>query len=254
MKKTFVLLAFLFLALGCSERSERRAGGAAAWERVVARGRFSVSAPATIGQKDVESVLLALETAERKTAARHKLTPPPVSLQAKLYRTTPDFTAATGAEHYMGAFFTGGVLHLQPVRALRDRGILQQTVTHEYVHFYLNVLTNGNTPAWLDEGIATLVAGEHGNCESGRAVLSGFDSFDSISAALAPGEDRGPDQDAYLAACFAVAFIEKSHNGNGLSRLLSRLRQDRDIDSALLVSTGLNSDDLFTNISANGVR
>ncbi len=243
-------MIFFTLLCGCARQKssvEKHPSG----ERTVARGNFVVTSGPAVAENDVEAVLLALETARRKVASRLKLPPPPETLQTVIYRTTQDFTAASGAEYYAGALYTRGVLHLQPVRVLRDRGILPQTITHEYTHFYLNVLTNGNTPAWLDEGVATLIGGEHGNCESGRTALAGFDSLESVSAALAPGGERVSTQDAYLAACFAAAGIEKLKNGAGLSRLISNLRQNRDIDSALLASTGLNTDDLFINISKN---
>jgi len=243
-------MIFSTLLCGCAHQKsnvEKHPSG----ERTVARGNFVVTSGPAVAENDVEAVLLALETARRKTASRLKLPPPPETLQTVIYRTTQDFTAASGAEYYAGALYTHGVLHLQPVRVLRDRGILPQTITHEYTHFYLNVLTNGNTPAWLDEGIATLVAGERGSCNSGRDALARFGSLDAVSAALAPGGARESAQDAYLAACFAAAGIEKLQNGAGLSRLISSLKKGRDTDSALLASTGLNTDVLFTNISKN---
>jgi hypothetical protein len=168
-----------------------------------------------------------------------------VNLQTEIYRTTQDYVAATGAEYYMGALYSNGILNIQPVRVLRDRGILQQTVTHEYVHFYLSVMTDGNIPAWLDEGIATLLGGENGDCESGRAALENFDSLESISAAFEHGGERDSAEAAYRAACFSASYIEKHYGDAGLSGIISGIRRGKDIDSAFKSAVRTTPENIF---------
>gem|GEM_PF-6826907 len=242
------MLILLALFTGCSKSPRKNVDDSMPGDRTVTRGSFNVTAPEAVGENDVDSVMNALETAKNKVAARLKMPIPPLELQAEIYRTTQDYVAATGAEYYMGAFYSDGILRIQPVRALRDRGILQQTITHEYVHFYLSVLTNGNCPAWLDEGIATLIGGENGKCESGRAALENFDSFENLSAAFDMDGERETVEAAYRAACFSAAFIEKHYGNAGLSGIISGIRRGKDIDSAFQGAIKTTPDNLFANI------
>ena len=51
-------------------------------------------------------------------------------------------------------------MRLQPLDALRRRGILSTTPRHEFVHAALEALGHGRAPRWLVEGLAAYVADE----------------------------------------------------------------------------------------------
>lgn len=68
-----------------------------------------------------------------------------------------DFAAWTGCSIWQAAALTNGELVIQPIDVLEKRGVLQETITHEYVHMTLEAYV---VPLWLNEGLAVLCSGQ----------------------------------------------------------------------------------------------
>lgn len=124
------------------------------------RARFSVR----VERREVESVLHTLEKARRDVARRtaaaslHPVEPQP--LDVLIHDTTGDFVAATGQPWWAGAVTHDHLIQLQPLEILRSRGVLDQTLRHEYAHTVIEALSHGHAPRWLSEGLAAHIAGE----------------------------------------------------------------------------------------------
>jgi hypothetical protein len=119
------------------------------------------------------------------------------------------------------------------------------TLVHEVAHVVVadasgrSVAGTAPLPRWLDEGLARVVAGEHGAADLSvlaRARVAGrFLPLAALERGFPPGA-----QDAALAyaeAGRAVSLIEGSGE-NALPRLLARLRAGDDVDTALVAITG----------------
>jgi hypothetical protein len=124
------------------------------------RARFS----ARVERREVESVLHTLEEARRDVARRtsaaavHPAEPEP--LDVVIHDTTGDFVAATGQPWWAAAVTHDNQIELQPLEILRSRGVLDQTLKHEYAHTVIDMLSHGRAPRWLAEGLAAHIAGE----------------------------------------------------------------------------------------------
>jgi hypothetical protein len=124
------------------------------------RARFS----ARVERREVESVLRTLEKVRRDVARRTAAASLPeknsAPLDVVIHDTTGDFVAATGQPWWAAAVTHDNLIELQPLEILRSRGVLEQTLRHEYAHTVIENLSGGNAPRWLSEGLAAHVAGE----------------------------------------------------------------------------------------------
>lgn len=55
-----------------------------------------------------------------------------------------------------------------------DKNDLWKTLKHEYCHIYFRHITNGHLPLWLNEGLASYLAGQKKICDSPLDVFSYF--------------------------------------------------------------------------------
>jgi stage II sporulation protein D len=131
--------------------------------RTLAGERVRLSYPARAPSGEAEGLLRAVEAARAEVsrrAARAGLDASGVVVEVVLHETTGDFTAATGEPAWAAAVTRGRRVDLQPLAALRRRGVLQTTLRHEMVHAFCEALGRGRAPRWLVEGLAAHVAGE----------------------------------------------------------------------------------------------
>ncbi|HEY0544948.1 MAG TPA: hypothetical protein VGC91_06085 [Pyrinomonadaceae bacterium] len=124
------------------------------------RARFSPR----VERREVESVLRTLEEArhdlEHRTAAASLHPVEQSQLDVVIHDTTGDFVAATGQPWWAAAVTHDNLIELQPLEILRSRGVLNQTLRHEYAHTIIDILSHGRAPRWLAEGLAAHIAGE----------------------------------------------------------------------------------------------
>jgi SpoIID/LytB domain protein len=124
---------------------------------------FRVNYPSRVARRDAESFLRALESARAdvvRRVERASLAAVLPEMEVFVYETTGDFVGATGEAAWVAAVTEGRRMRLQPLEALKRRGILSTTPRHELVHAALEALGHGRAPRWLVEGLAAYVAGE----------------------------------------------------------------------------------------------
>ena len=124
---------------------------------------FRLSYPSRVARRDAESFLRALESARAdvvRRVGRASLSAALPLMEVVVYETTGDFVGATGEPAWVAAVTEGRRMQLQPLEALRRRGVLSTTPRHELVHAALEALGSGRAPRWLVEGLAAYVAGE----------------------------------------------------------------------------------------------
>ena len=124
---------------------------------------FRLSYPSRVARREAESFLRALESARADVARRVErasLASALPDMEVFVYETTGDFVGETGEPAWVAAVTEGRRVRLQPLEALRRRGVLNTTPRHELVHAALEALGRGRAPRWLVEGLAAYVAGE----------------------------------------------------------------------------------------------
>jgi SpoIID/LytB domain protein len=124
---------------------------------------FRLNYPSRVARREAESFLRALESARAdvvRRVERASLAAVLPEMEVFVYETTGDFVGATGEAAWVAAVTEGRRMRLQPLDALKRRGILSTTPRHELVHAALEALGRGRAPRWLVEGLAAYVAGE----------------------------------------------------------------------------------------------
>ncbi len=134
--------------------------------RALADEHFRVSFPPQLAREDAEQALRVLGKARADLAQRlgdaAQLEAVP-RVEVIFYNTTGDFTSATGQPAWAGGNTRGAIIELQPLLTLRQRGILETTLRHEYAHAVIESLKTAPVPRWLNEGLALHFAGESVN-------------------------------------------------------------------------------------------
>ena len=123
---------------------------------------FRITYPADVDRRDADQVLNTLESARGDYLRRASSTAPinlPL-LEIRLNESTGDFTSRTGQPWWAAAATKGNSIELQPLRILKQRGVLFTTLRHELAHAVIDVASHNHAPRWLEEGFAIHLAGE----------------------------------------------------------------------------------------------
>jgi hypothetical protein len=167
------------------------------------RARFSKR----VERREVESVLRTLEAArrevERRTAAASVHTAEAMPLDVVIHDTTGDFVSATGQPWWAAAVTHDNLIELQPLEILRSRGVLDQTLRHEYAHTVIETLSGGRAPRWLAEGLAAHIAGE-------GALLSQQQGAEQLTVEEIERRLQQPATAEEMRALYAAAYREVS--------------------------------------------
>ena len=113
---------------------------------------------------------------------------------------------------------------------------MANVLRHELTHSFINQITHGRTPVWLNEGIAELEEGRStveigprlaALYASGRQIPLGqlessFQNYSTAEAAV-----------AYAESLAAAEYIRQTYGMSDLARLLQRLGEGQSIESAL---------------------
>jgi hypothetical protein len=141
-------------------------------------------------------------------------------MEVVVYETTGDFVGATGQPAWVAAVTTGRRMELQPLDALRRRGVLLTTPRHELVHAALEALGRGRAPRWLVEGLAAYVAGEGPLLSRGGAARRM--PTDELERRLAGAASAEETRALYAAAYAEVAALIRREGEAAAWRLAAR--------------------------------
>jgi hypothetical protein len=145
--------------------------------------------------------------------------------------------------------FYDGRIHV--ISAAHPAGSLRTLLVHEYTHALFHEQTGGDTPFWLNEGLAELFE----RLSQGRPPLN-HDERVQLDDAIADGDwlplrrlapsFSGLDEDqarrAYLIATAAADWIDRHSSSEARSRLLRGMGRGLTADQALRKTLGLDTD------------
>ena len=167
--------------------------------RFVSNAHFRVVYPHSLDAEQAEYVLNILESGRaellhRVSATRIQTRFPNVEIV--INETTGDFIGRTRMPPWAAAATSNNTIELQPLRLLKQRGILETTLRHELVHVLIDTIGGGKAPRWFSEGMALYVAGEGRLFEKQVSSMSAEKIDQALSSAKSAGEMRA----AYAAA------------------------------------------------------
>jgi hypothetical protein len=108
-------------------------------------------------QREIDRWVQVLNRAERTVDDQLGLPLPASVLRVWVAPSSGDFSAWTGCTIWQGAAVMNGELITQPQHVLEHRGVLEEVITHEFVHL---VLQPYDIPLWVNEGLAVLYSGQ----------------------------------------------------------------------------------------------
>ena len=163
---------------------------------------FRVTYPADLDRRDADSVLNTLESARsdylRRASSAGSVSIP--SLEIRLNESTGDFTSRTGQPWWAAAATKGIRIELQPLKILKQRGVLFTTLRHELAHVIIDAVSHEHAPRWLAEGLALHLAGEGQNIKqyAKRGLYSEEELEKRLERPTSQQDMRGLYAQAYL--------------------------------------------------------
>jgi hypothetical protein len=130
-------------------------------------------------------------------------------LEVRLYQSPGKYIAETGLSRpWRGAFFTKGVLHVQPVAALVARKLFEKSISYELSVAFLEQTQRNGCPRWLVESFAAYYSGEtSGMTAPIGARLSAFADLNQDIQEYPTPPQR--DDVHYILASTMTFFVEK---------------------------------------------
>ncbi|EKD81763.1 MAG: peptidase M, neutral zinc metallopeptidase, zinc-binding site [uncultured bacterium] len=121
---------------------------------------FSLTCPDSFSQKWAEDTLALLENAYEDVGQQLEFYPTQRSqvliLQTEAFRKVHDLP------EWAGGLYDGRIRLPVPARNTRPASI-KGAIMHEYTHHVIYLLTSGNCPIWLNEGLAQIFENDHEN-------------------------------------------------------------------------------------------
>ena len=190
--------------------------------RTLSGEQVRISFPASIEQREIESLLSEVESHRRSLNARVSaaglFTQVP-AVEIYVNETTGDFVGRTGQPPWAAAATKGNRVELQPLSTLKRRNVLSTTLRHELVHVLLNA-TGGRTSRWFEEGLAIHFAGE-GPLVSPHAPRAAL-TPEQIEQRLGGASSAVEMKVAYAAAYKAVQQLISAEGESNVWRRISR--------------------------------
>jgi len=177
---------------------------------------------------------------------------PPDDIPVILY-TQQQFFDVTRAPTWTGAL-NDGKLRI-PIQGLSSVGAeLSKTLKHELAHSFINQLTRGRCPAWLNEGVAQLLEPRSTLADGHELALiygagknvplnqleGGFTSYSGISATI-----------AYVESLAAVEHIRDVYGMSSVSGIMRRIGEGMSTEAALRAEIHSGYDGLAQELSAS---
>ncbi len=164
-----------------------------------------------------------------------------------------DFHRVSTLPGWAGGLYDGKIrLPVPPGTNSPDQ--LKGAVFHEFAHHLVHLLSDGQCPTWLNEGIAQTVEGM-GPSEAKRVLsLTDISKLPSLKQLVGPfshAQTRNQAQNLYAESLLAVSIIIEEKGFSAIQSILSDLGQRKPIDEALMAGTGMTCENFDSRIREN---
>lgn len=150
---------------------------------------------------------------------------------------------ATGREWWTYSTIRGDTISLQAPIDLHTRGLLPVVGPREYFEWAIVQLTDGHAPRWLQEGLASYLAGEAAILEDMRQDFAALGPIAIPPAeterVLAAEKERRESRRAAYNAYRMTEEIAKKHGEPALVAWVNALAQSTDLDATAQAAFGV---------------
>jgi hypothetical protein len=163
---------------------------------------FRLAYPADVDRRTANQILNTLESTRNDYLHRASSSTAVgiPRLEIRVNESTGDFTSRTGQPWWAAAATQGNRIELQPVRILKQRGVLFTTLRHELAHIVIDAVSNKRAPRWLEEGFALYLAGE-------GQTISRYATRDRLSEDELEQRLQHPRTQAEMRTLYANAYL-----------------------------------------------
>jgi len=205
--------------------------------RTISRGPVTVAF--TIRHDEEEAVaILDLALAAQQALCEKYSSLAPGQIRIELAATTYAFCRQTRSPWWMASVYQNGVIYLQPVQRLRERGILSSTIRHEIMHHLLAVTSAGHCPRWLSEALAVFNSGEIEHLKPSRRSVS-ITQFYQFETRLAAAKNQEELTALYFALYRLARYLEEQYGTAGINSLLRQFQEGKAWPEACLAAWNL---------------
>ena len=145
--------------------------------------------------------------------------PTRIQVTVRVFRSTPEFRAATLAPGWVAAFTEGNWIGAQPLRILAARHLLDSVMRHEFLHVLVEQEAGSKAPLWLREGLVE--AWTRNGHRNGQKMPPAKMSLEDVDRALEHPASETASEAAHMAA---RQYAEKLLTNYGRAQLLAWLR------------------------------
>lgn len=140
---------------------------------------FTIKYQRGVSEEHVRSLMDLLQS-ERNAILREVGGDSSQKIEVRIYASVGSFQAGAGVKQpWRGAAYAKEILHMQPLRALIQRGILERSVAYELALAILEGVGRKGCPRWLREAYAVHHSGEMQKLSAPMGVrLSSFSDLD----------------------------------------------------------------------------
>jgi stage II sporulation protein D len=121
--------------------------------------------------------------------------------QIKVFPSMDSYRDSTGEPGWVAASTRALTIRLQPVPTLRDHGVLESTLRHEFLHMVIDSHARRGTPLWLSEGLVLYLSDPNGT-ETRQVDVADVER--RLHSAKTEAEMRAAYRDAGAAVADAV--------------------------------------------------
>ena len=204
-------------------------------QRVLSENNITIKFEASRPESEAAAVMQIAQAARKELTEKYNLSL--AMIDFALFSTTYDFCQQTRSPWWLSSVYQNGVIYLQPVRVLHERGILADVIRHEVAHRLLDLATAGNCPRWLSEALAIYHSGEiaHLKPQHRRNPILTFAEFDE---ALRQVRSQGELEAIYFQLYRVGRFLEDSYGSEKISALLQQLHEKKSWEESCPLALG----------------
>lgn len=154
---------------------------------------------------------------------------------------------STGREWWHYSRIVGDTISVQPPINLYTRGLLGVVGPREYYEWAIIKLSKGRAPRWVQEGFASVLAGEAAVLEELRPDFGTKPlvmSIGDVESTLEREAERQDTRRAYYNAFRTVEEIVRAHGEQAMGRFVVALGEDDDLDAASRAAFSADFDDV----------
>lgn len=208
----------------------------------VQNGTVKVFFHPAVPKAEAELALSVLSGSLTESKKKLGITGDNLKVTARIYRTVADYVAATGSSTFFGATTTkDGVMHIQPVPVLNERGVLAKVLGHEAAHACLREAGGKHLPRWFEEGLSAVLAGE----KPRRNEEWKMPTLAEITGCFATAAPKKKIEYCYWAVEEAARRLVEKSGWQAVSKLLPALKDGGILEKASPSALGYGVEELF---------